>query len=229
MRSSISILVFLFLLIFAGCKPKLSQMLLTQVDLPLGKQGAFYTDDPSDQYLDRCFAKCWLQQSYKVSEVKDLHVYLGDPNTEDVEVEKLDVIVHQGRSIWERKEVDNCVRAREDDCLVWCHSTQDIAYESIYILKDPTQSTDYKVVKYAHRYIDQENQWGWLEVLCADQMDDALYTRVGKALYAKGYLSEGTSFNKETLQKAVQKYQIDHLLALGFLTHETLDALDVPY
>lgn len=176
----------------------------------------------------KCYAKCLIQDKYETYE-EELLIYTGeDPEIEGVEYEK--IVFAPAKNKWVKKKADkNCRSADPNDCLVWCLENEPEVSESYYVVVDTNLVKEYKVESISYRELAEPGGYtAWKEIICEEDLTERFWTKLQMALISKGYIKADKIMGRAT-KEALVHYQKSNGLAVGSLTLETLDHLEVDY
>ena len=204
-------------------------LMLWQCSAPY--QGSFPTyNDPAQRVAGKCYAKCQMPESVeKVSE--EYYVYTGDPDSEVVDIEEINIEVKPAVKKWVKGRKPDC-DSSEEDCTAWQLIELPAEYRRLTILKDTTQSKNFNIERISFERTTLEGDISAVvEVLCELQCTDQLIFQVQSTLIKSGYLS--TEHNSNQLDKptwaAIRNYQKEQGLPIGYLNIPTLDYMRINY
>ena len=178
-----------------------------------------------------CWQECLMPPVYS-DEITTYNVYTGDAGTEDVDLEQVDIEIQAAKTEWIKKKADrNCLSADPNDCLVWCLVEVPAEIETLTILKDTSQSTNFEVRKIVKKILVKKG--GKVEkqkVICDEKLSPELVLDVQRMLEENKYTTGPPTEKLNTMLRAsLNKYQRDHNLPIGLLNFQTLDQLGINY
>ena len=182
------------------------------------------------QFKDgKCYGKCLIPESLTIY-ANEYAVYTGNELEEDVDIEVREIILQEKSNKWVKKRVDNnCLAPDPNDCVVWCLENLPEKKETLKILLDTTQSSNYIVKRIEKKPASgKKNQTDWKEVLCEKDVTPSIIGEIQNALKVNQYYSGGISGKFDGMtKKALTNFQKNSKLPIGQLDLETLDALGV--
>ncbi len=219
------LLFILSLFIFSSCNSHY---------VPNNNQLAGQTKISKKQFVDEngdCWQDCLMPAIYE-DEITTYHIYTGDASTEAVDLEEVEIEIKASKTEWVKKKADrNCLSADPNDCLVWCLVEVPAETETITVLKDINQSSNYEIKEIVKKKLIKKG--GYVEkqkVICDDQVSPLLVLNIQNLLAEKKYETGPPTEKINTLLKAgLNNYQKDHNLPIGLLNFQTLDNLGVNY
>lgn len=150
----------------------------------------------------KCYAKCLIQDVYE-TKVTTLPVYNGDLNTENVEVDTIQIEISPSKS------------------------------KTIVTLRDTTTSDNFEYMDIMQRVlVKRGGESKWIEVVCTSKVTPAFYSKIQTALLNRGYDIGSRGANglvTENTKAALREFQRTNGLPVGSLDVETVAALEVDF
>ena len=200
-----------------------------------GDTGKHYNDISQGMPSEpgKCYAKCLIQDEYKVEKVK-FYEYTG-PNPSTTEgVDYGDIVIKEASSTWEKKKKEGkCLSADPNDCLVWYLVEEPEKKVGLYIVIDTTKVRSFKTKSINRRVIVKEGGFTeWKEIVCAADVTPKLYKRLQQALIDRNFDVGSAGANGKVgpaTKNALVQFQKMNGLSVGALDIVTLKALGVKY
>ena len=208
---------------------KTYQILLLFVLLPFGKNSA----QIEIKGYTRLCEKLLFTGDFQYQKKYEFPIYTGDI---DADVELIEITLMGVEGIMETTEkrlpVENCRAQDARMCWTWCRVEIPVEPETIYMVKNISETRKYKMKKI--RYSDIYKIEGLFErkdVFCG-KIPVKVVRGVCRFLNEEGYISDENcnmrNFSDELLE-AVTDFQMDNSLFIGGVSLETLDAMGVEY
>jgi len=178
----------------------------------------------------KCYAKCKSPVVYE-NIVEDRVLYTGEPIEADY-LEHISQEIRPAGTKWIKKKTENCLSANPDDCLIWCLSTVPAETEEYILVKDTTQTSEYKVETVEYRKpVSFGGEIEWQEVICQNKIDKGLVQDIATVLIDEGFYSDNKIPSKLNMQltKAMVEYQKEYGLYSGQMTMETLNHMKIQH
>ena len=176
----------------------------------------------------KCYAKCQIRL---ITHTETYFEYDGDIAPEDLDVAYKTIETSPARSEWVKKKADRpCHSSNPDDCLVWCLVEVPAQTQKIAIVKDTSQTKQWKV-RTINYYGNGAPQVDWREVVCADKLDRLRISLIQDKLDEKGYYTGMTrgDYQNPKLHSALKSYQSDNNLPIGNYDIETIKSLGIDF
>lgn len=185
--------------------------------------GEFISED------GKCYSKCLILDKYKRYS-KEYVIFTGDELIEKVDIEIREIELSRKVATWVKKKADrNCFSENPDDCMVWCLIETPALTKEIKILKDTSQSSNYKIEKIEiEELVEKGNYTEYKLILCKQEITKSIIEDIQNALRIKGYFDGANSFefDNRTRQSLVD-FQRDNFLPVGNMNLETLEFLGI--
>lgn len=178
-----------------------------------------------------CWEDCLMPSVYE-DEVTAYNVFTGNAETENVDLEEMEIEITPPNSKWVKKKADrNCLSADPNDCLVWCLVEVPAEVEKFTLLKDTSQSDNFEVKEITKKKLIKKG--GYVEkqkVVCNDKISENLVMQVQNLLEAKNYDTGIPTKTVNALFKSgLTKFQREHDLPVGQLNFQTLEKLGIDF
>lgn len=171
----------------------------------------------------KCHAMCTMENDLYESSTTEYIEYTGDNKLEDVKLKE--VQISAATTKWEKR------KSGDEGSLVWC--LVEIPGQYITVLEDTTQSSNWKMTEIKqHELIRKGGYTERTEVVCENDISPRLYTSIKNSLYElgiyKGSRRDDGSWRKEA-KTALETYQREEGLPIGYFNIPTLEALEIEY
>jgi len=187
-------------------------------------------DMPPNAQPGKCYAKALIPSQVATQEIK-VPIYIGNDSTITSEYTvDTTIIIKKGKTNWEkRKAKRNYFSSKPNDSVVWCLVTTE--EESVYIeryLLDTMETKEFTIEEYGSTQITIPGEYEeWREIVCDIDITKSLMNEIHIALGIKN-----SSFNLNpgsTTQNALEKYQRNNNLPIGYLDSETLKHMGIDW
>ncbi|MEM1321719.1 MAG: peptidoglycan-binding protein [Bacteroidota bacterium] len=175
-----------------------------------------------------------MPAEYEVEE-EEYIVYTGEKSAEAVGFERVSIEVSPEGTQWVKKAtMSNCNSPNpEKDCLVWCLEEVPSEKVELKVLKDPSQTSDYKVVKIQKKILTSKGGFSvWREVLCNAAITSDLVRQVRKSLRTYGYYNQNDPSHLAmdgATKDALIAFQKGNQIPFGNLDKETITMLGINF
>ncbi len=189
--------------------------------------GIILNNAESAEFDGKCYAECEIEQSDSI--YKEFIIYTGEEELELVDLEYINIEISPARNEWVKKINDkNCLSKNPEDCAIWCKIEKPAKSIQLKILKDTTQTKNYKIAKigFYDKNALKYNKEILIEVICENDINDELIGKLQDALRRKRLYSFPNSFELDTnTMNALTRFQLINDLNLCGITIETMQAL----
>jgi hypothetical protein len=180
------------------------------------------TDSQID-HSEKCYAKTNLLKRDSITQ--EYFVFTGDEEVENVDLETINIEISAKQDKWIQKKSNDCISPDPKDCMIWCKVEIPSEYKELKILKDTSQTKNFKIEKVII-YKDFFEKEELIEVLCDNELTHRFIWDLQDILRTKGYYKgDNTPKITENLMFVLKKYQLDNKLPIGTLNINTLKSL----
>ena len=179
--------------------------------------------------LGKCYAQTLIPSKYELQE-KEYPIYLGEYHDTIDFIEINEVILSPASSKWIKKITEeNCTLPNPKDCFAWCLVESPKEAIELVIVKDTSQTNNYKWEKIQVRKLIEEGGYPDLrEVICSDKINSEFYHKVWNIIMEKGiYTGSEKDFSESKVEELIAQYQMDNDFPIGNWNIETMDALGI--
>lgn len=175
----------------------------------------------------KCYALAVMPDQYE--EITNKYPsYTGDNFENNDEIEEVKVLIKPGKNAWVKKKMENC-KGSGDDCLVWCYVETEGETISMFVVKDPSSSKEYKWTEVSQsKLIKKGGYTEKVEIACKKKLSPEIINRIQIGLSDAGFDPGKSSKRMNSLTKrALANFQRANNLPVGQLDIQTLQALQV--
>lgn len=211
----ISICFIIISVLFSSCQTPniLTNSQLTEGDLT----------DSNIYQSGKCYAKTNLL--IRDSITQEYFVFTGNEKVENVDLETINIEISAKQDKWIQKKTNDCMSPDPKDCMIWCKVEIPGEYKELKILKDTSQTKNFKIEKVII-YKDFFEKEELIEVLCDDELTHRFIWDLQDILRTNGYYKgDNTPKLTENLMLVLKKYQLDNKLPIGTLNIQTMKSL----
>lgn len=178
-----------------------------------------------EMYTNSCYAQVALQDSCETTQ-KIFYIYSGG-NFKEKYVKKINLELSPQTNLWEKRKMENCYAADQNQCLVWCPEKSNAYSIEIYIVTDTTIVKEFKKQSFnIKRVIKEGGTKEWRKVLCKEEINNEIILSIQNILIADGIESKfKNDWLDNQFKNAIIKFQKKYQLPLGQLDFTTLNKL----